>query len=199
MGRLSEGQRLVENELSRRGLDAAGVKESVATGWEGFMTAETRYSEIVHGSSETCRRSDLTTAGSLKLYASEYDPSTSISAADLIFLKGKKPADGSSSNPAAWLEDLAPRTNTFVEKAARLGIDVVSQSDITNAKSRPLFESGTMRRSVPVGFEQINDDMFARKDNKFMVFNGPGLDSWRGTQPITKTSHIENILLNTLK
>jgi hypothetical protein len=31
--------------------------------------------------------------------------------------------------------------------------------------------------------------LFARKDNKFMVFNEAGMRSWKGTQPITKTAH----------
>ena len=42
------------------------------------------------------------------------------------------------------------------------------------------------RRSVPPFFEQINDGMFARKDNKFMVFNEAGADSWHGVEPETR-------------
>jgi len=50
---------------------------------------------------------------------------------------------------------------------------------------------------VPVleGFEQINEVFFARRDNKFMVFNMAGMLSWRGTEPVTKaTSLISDIM-----
>lgn len=40
----------------------------------------------------------------------------------------------------------------------------------------------------------INEDMFSRKENKFMVFNGPGVDSWTDTNPITKISGVERML-----
>ena len=38
---------------------------------------------------------------------------------------------------------------------------------------------------VKDGFEQINDDLFARRANKFMVFNGVGMQEWT-TKPLTK-------------
>ena len=46
----------------------------------------------------------------------------------------------------------------------------------------------------------INEGLFASKKNKFMVFNGAGVDSWRLERtPVTKTKGVENMLLGTLK
>lgn len=51
------------------------------------------------------------------------------------------------------------------------------------------------QRPIPAGFEQINEDLFARKDNKFMVFNGAGVDSWQSPpEPVTKTQKCIDIL-----
>jgi hypothetical protein len=36
-----------------------------------------------------------------------------------------------------------------------------------------------------LGFEQINEDLYARSDNKFLVLNGPGVGSWK-SQAVTK-------------
>jgi hypothetical protein len=84
-----------------------------------------------------------------------------------------------------------------VKKASRLGIPVIPREELAKSAFTPLY-GFSRRRKLPPGFEQINEDMFARKDNKFMVFNGAGVDSWHGTQPVTKVSLLENILLTTL-
>ena len=66
-------------------------------------------------------------------------------------------------------------------KAASRGINIRKKS----SKSQIEFHT---QRPIPSGFEQINEDLFARKDNKFMVFNGAGVDSWKSPpQPVTKT------------
>ena len=61
-------------------------------------------------------------------------------------------------------------------------------------KKSPSLFSKEARRSIPEGFEQINDDMFARRDNRFVVFNGTGLDTWRkdSKEPRTKTHGLED-------
>lgn len=61
-------------------------------------------------------------------------------------------------------------------------------------KRSPSLFSKETRRFVPEGFEQINDDMFARRDNKFVVFNAPGLETWRrdSKEPRTKTHGLED-------
>ena len=82
-------------------------------------------------------------------------------------------------------------------RASRLAIPITSHSELLKSRSQPLFQF-EKRQPVPAGFEMINEDMFARKDNKFMVFNGAGVASWKGTKPVTKISGIENMLMGTL-
>jgi len=186
-------RRVAESELKRRGFDTAGVKQAVAEGWDNFKVSEKQYTEIFEGRIADCTRSDLTTSDSLKLYVSAFDESTGMATADRIFLTGRKPEHERREIPASGV-DSAPRTDSFVKKAQRLGIPVL-HAEITKARYAPLFHF-ERRRSVPPGFEQINEDMFARKDNKFMVFNGAGVQTWTA-QPITKVmSHVD--LLTTL-
>jgi hypothetical protein len=84
-----------------------------------------------------------------------------------------------------------------VSRAAKKGIQIKSHNELEKARSQPLFQF-QRKQTVPAGFEMINEDMFSRKDNKFMVFNGPGVDSWTGTKPMTKNSGIEKMLAGTL-
>ena len=79
--------------------------------------------------------------------------------------------------------------SSFILKAASRGINIRKKSSRTRDKedSFNVIEFHT-QRPIPAGFEQINEDLFARKDNKFMVFNGAGVDSWKSPpQPVTKT------------
>jgi hypothetical protein len=193
------GQRLVERELRRRGLFKVGVKEAVADGLRHFATAEKQYDEVLDVSRTSCRRSDLTTTDSFKLYASEFDGKTELSTADQIFLLARKP-DGvpPHNNGKRTPLPLEQPSTSFVKKAARLGISITPHAELKTAAVLPLYQS-ERRHIAPEGFEQINDDLFSRKDNKFMVFNGAGVDSWKGTQPITKLSHTENIIISTLQ
>lgn len=190
------GLGLVEHELKRRGYETDGVKEAVAEGWSDYMNAQRQYTAIVEGAIDKCCRSDLTTAESLRLYAMCSDASAPLTIADRIFLTGRKPDDlPSKSTPAS--EEWSSKTDAFVKKAARLGIPVIPREELAKSSYTPLFRFDR-RRVLPSGFEQINEDMFARKDNKFMVFNGVGVDAWHGTQPLTKLCHVEDILLTTL-
>lgn len=184
------GMRLVDLELKRRGYHTAGVREAVARGWEKTKVAEAQYAEIVNKPKVACRRSDLTTAASLSLYASFFDDSTALSALNLTYICGERQtrpksgeSDGVNKNEASRKHE----QNNFVSKASRLGVCIKSYADIAKEKAPPLFN---FERSgeVQSGFEQINEDLFARKDNKFMVFNGAGMDSWNGTEPITKVA-----------
>ena len=187
-----EGIQLVDLELKRRGLDALGVRDTVAAGWEQYNMSEKAYSEFLQ-SPTTCRRSDLTTASSLNLYASLFDENTQLSVSDLIFMLGRKPAEAAAepkTKPLKYSEDKAP----FIEKAAQMGMPIVPHKEVMKGKSPPLFHF-ERERQVPTGFEQINEDMFARHDNKFMVFNGPGVACWKGTEPVTKVSRMEDDLL----
>jgi hypothetical protein len=177
------GMSLVDVELRRRGYHTAGVREAVARGWERTRIAEAQYAEVVGNKNSACRRSDLTTPASLELYASFFDDSMRLSSLDLIYIQGERQVN--TRRPIAIEVD--PDRSKFVKKAAELGISIQSYSDILQSKSPPLFKFAR-NGEVPAGFEQINDDLFARKDNKFMVFNGAGVDAWHGTEPITKTS-----------
>jgi hypothetical protein len=184
------GMRLVDMELRRRGYLTAGVREAVARGWERQKIAQAQYAEVVNNSSSACRRSDITTAASLEQYASYFDDSTRLSALDLTYMQGErqvslKKSDSETSTAKSEHKDTG--STHFVTKASKLGITIQSYEDIVKAKSPPLF-TFVRDGDVPSGFEQINEDLFARKDNKFMVFNGAGVDTWRGTEPITKVS-----------
>jgi hypothetical protein len=177
------GMSLVDVELKRRGYHTAGVREAVARGWERTRIAQAQYAEVVSNANSACRRSDITTAASLEQYACFFDDSVHLSALDLTYIQGERQkARGKST-----VREAEPDKSEFVKKAAKLGITIQSYEDIVKAKSPPLF---TFERDgeVPAGFEQINDDLFARKDNKFMVFNGAGVDAWHGIEPITKIS-----------
>jgi hypothetical protein len=181
----------MDMELRRRGVHTAGVKGAVTAGWTRHLSAEKLYSESFRSSSSDCRRSDLTTANSLKLYTSFFSPDVTMTSHDLTYMLGQRPGDldDFNSKPNDGRVDPAPpRTSNFVTRAARVGISIVSHSDILKSKSPPLFQF-ERRRSIPAGFEMINEDMFARKENKFMVLNGAGVDSWTGTAPVTKIEH----------
>ncbi|GKY92743.1 hypothetical protein MPSEU_000244300 [Mayamaea pseudoterrestris] len=177
------GHYLAEMELDRQGLGTDGVISAVRAGWNHFGTANMQYTEIVEGEVGQCRRSDLTVADALRLYVSSVDTSTTLSAADLNFVSGcnvnpsvRRPKDRA---------DTVPRTDTLLQKAECVGLSVIPHSEMVGCNVEPLFRFGRMR-NVPAGYEQINEDMFAKKDNKFMVLNGAGIDSWKDSQPVTK-------------
>ena len=175
------GMSLVDVELRRRGYHTAGVREAVARGWERTRIAEAQYAEVVGNANSFCRRSDFSTPSSLEQYSSFFCDSVRLSPLDLIYIRGEEGKD--TLKPSAT--EVSPYKGDFVKKAAELGIAIQSYDDILHSKSPSLF-SFTRDGEVPAGFEQINDDLFARKDNKFMVFNGAGVDNWHGTEPVTK-------------
>ena len=79
-------------------------------------------------------------------------------------------------------------------KAASRGINIRKNSSRSQDTDINIIEYHS-KRPIPAGFEQINEDLFARKDNKFMVFNGAGVDSWTSPpQPVTKTNRSIDIL-----
>jgi hypothetical protein len=188
------GRQLVENELERRGFNTEGVEHFVAEGWNDFETSEKQYTEIIEGTMGR-GRGDLTTAASLRLYASVLGSRASLNIADRIFLTGSN--IDTKATHTRNRSTAVPHTHLLLQKANRLGIPVIPYSEIEKTKLNPLFAYGRSR-PVPSDFEQINEDMFAKKDNKFMVFNGAGIDSWKGTHPLTRISHVENIILATL-
>jgi hypothetical protein len=195
-GELQEGIPLMDVELQRRGFFTDGVKGTIAHDWERHIAAEKQYNEMFSESNYEYRRSDLTTTNSLKLYTSFFSPDQAMSTPDLTMLLGETPRDSDKTIKPGHV-DLSHRSSDFVNRASKLGIAITSHKELARAKSQPLFQFD-QKQSVPAGFEMINEDMFARKANKFMVFNGPGVDSWRDSK-ITKSSGIEKMLSGTLQ
>jgi hypothetical protein len=183
----------MEAELERRGFSES-VKDTVSESWSRLLSSEKQYQEMVQESSSRYRRSDLTTAKSLKLYTSFFSPDQALAVPDLAMLLGDTPPiiDGRGVQESPRLE----RGDTkFVRRAAEMGIPIASHAELAKARDRPLFDFD--QQIVPAGFEKINEDMYSRKDNKFMVFNGPGVNSYSNT-PVTPTAGIDKMLEGTL-
>ena len=66
------------------------------------------------------------------------------------------------------------------------GVDNILARNIDNA----LPISIDVRKDCKPNFEQINDDLFAKDDNKYIVFNKKGAYCWNGNKAITKFSSI---------
>ena len=169
----------VDDDLRQRRMDKASVKDAIYKDYANSIRAEEAYSEIIDTSSLGCRRSDFSDEKSMKLYCSFFDQATPLSRLDMTYLMGNGPHKDKPNT----------KERTVV---GGLKIECTKPS---NRRSTSLFpEEG--RPPIPEGFEQINDDMFARKDNRFMVFNGTGLDSWTGSQqPKTKVNGLEDDIL----
>jgi hypothetical protein len=195
-GELREGIGLMDSELKRRCLYTEGVKGAISSGWNRRVRAEKNYSEAIAEPDHRSTRSGLTTTSSLQMYASFFPHENEISTQDLSFIAADR-AEVPQTKTRPGYVDLHNRPTSFVTRAKRLGIPITSHADLMKSKCQPLFHF-QQRKGVPPGFEMINEDFFARKENKFMVFNGAGVDSWKGTEPITKTSGIDKMLSGTL-
>lgn len=199
-GELNEGIPLMDLELKRRGFYTGGVKGAIKSAWDEHITAENHYSEVFSDCSTACLRSDLTTENSMQLYTSLYPPDQPVPMNDLIFVTGKKTIEHDKKTKEQSKPLSTPKSgSSFVLKAAKLGISITAHQDRVGSKDRPLFHF-KREQAIPVGFEMINEGLFASKKNKFMVFNGAGVDSWRlDTTPVTKSKGVECMLLGTLK
>jgi hypothetical protein len=183
------GLQVVEHELVRKGFDSEGIKESVAEKWIKFNVAEKQYLEIVESKSTRCVLSGLTTSGSLQLYASEFDGNSPLATADCIFLQAPLSERQLHATNTRHREDRSKDVKSFVQKAAEIGITITPHERRIANILPPLFQAD-QTPSVSRDFEQINDDMYSRKENKFMVFNGAGVESWTGTQSISKLRNV---------
>jgi hypothetical protein len=194
-GELLEGIPVMDSELKRRGFYTDGVKDAIVDDWDRYLAAEKQYNETCLSGSTKFRRSDLTTTNSLKLYTSFFSPDQAMTITDLSLLGETvtENEEGIKPDRNALLE----RASDFVSRASEKGISITSHQQLARTRSRPLYQFG--RQVVPAGFEMINEDMFSRKDNKFMVFNGPGVDTWTDTKPITKISGIQRMLSTAIK
>jgi hypothetical protein len=173
----STEQRRVQSELYRCGFGSSGVQETASREWKSFSLARREYTEIVAPKSGGCTRSALSDAETLKLYASFFNPDTELTTADQIYLGSTEPKyhlkeeKFSTAEPAE--DSSGPRQpSLFAQKAARLGIKCTPYTGLVSTlRAHP-------QGLTPAGFEQINDDMFCRTENAFMVFNRAGMDSW---------------------
>jgi hypothetical protein len=198
-GELQEGIPLMDSELKRRGFYNDGVKEAIADDWERHLESEKQYQETCSDGSLKFIRSDLTTTNSLKLYTSFFSPDQAMTTTDLTVLLGENLEKVDRRNKTDHAEARKmERKPQFVARASQKGISITSHEELSRTRSRPLFQF-ERRRPVPAGFEMINEDLFSRKENKFMVFNGPGVDSWSGATPETKISGIEKMLSGALQ
>jgi hypothetical protein len=151
------------------------------------------------------KRSDITTESSMKLYCSFFDESTSLNQLEQAYATGQKlPHDpskplrrstrpcGEVSGPGKDLKRFDE--SAFILKAAARGINI--RKSATHGKNNNIDVLKVQSHlEVPPGFEQINEDLYARKDNKFMVFNGAGVQSWKNPpQPVTKTKMVDPLL-----
>jgi hypothetical protein len=168
-------QRRVQSELYRCGFGSSGVQETASREWKSFNLARREYAEIVAPKSGGCTRSSFSDAETFKLYASFFDPNTELTTADQIFLGSREPKNQHKEDkpPESVVDPAGPRQpSLFAQKAMRLGIKCTPYIGLVSTlRAHP-------QGLTPAGFEQINDDMFSRKDNAFMVFNRAGMDSW---------------------
>lgn len=191
-GELGDDTSVVDAELRRRGLLTSGIKDAIFSAWNTRLKAEVSYSELFEERSRDLRKSDLTTNEAFKLYSSFFATEQRVSEVEGIYLFGARPPEAGAVGQSS-LEKFH-ESSSFASKAVRVGFQVSSHR---GEKPAPLF-SNDQKQSVPAGFEMINEDMFARKANKFMVFNRPGVASWSGTDPKTKVTGIESMLMGTL-
>jgi hypothetical protein len=192
-------------KLKQTNLYSVGVTETFCNGWSQLANAEKAYTEIVDMSSVGYKRSDLTTESSMKLYSSYFDESTSLNQLDQVYATGQKlPHDPSkplrrSTRPCGEVSGPGKDIKRFDEsafilKAASRGINI-RKTAVQNPDDKIDVLKFQSQLQVPPGFEQINEDLYARKDNKFMVFNGAGVMSWQNPpEALTKTKMIDPLI-----
>lgn len=185
----------VNADFKRRSLDTAGMMDAVYKGWNRYSKTEESFQEIFDSSSLGQRRSDLTDRKSMKLYCSFFDDSMSLTNYDMSNLSGGKEK----------LNKALPKDNYHgpgrKEESRRELLHLTKAKILGLAKKSDKFSSPALfplqeQKTIPLGYEQINDDLYARKDNRFMVFNGVGVESsW---PPIPKSKK-KNSLISDIK
>ncbi len=177
----------VNEELRRRSLDTVGVLDALYSGWNRKCVTEECFKEVVDSTSLGLRRSDLTDSKSMQLYCSFFDDSISLTNYEMNTISGgKEKLDTTLPKGVASESDVRKESRRRellnMTKAKMMGL-----KKSFNAKSPALFPNEELKK-IPRGYEQINDDLFARKDNRFMVFNGAGLETSWPPKPSSKIS-----------
>ncbi|GMH92693.1 hypothetical protein TrST_g1793 [Triparma strigata] len=146
-----DGRELVSKNLQRVGLDGTGVASMIDGNWDELQNCDKMNQRQLEGDHIKCMRSELTTGDSLNMYFSYFEAETVLADKELTYMLNEG------------------------EEETKSGAGKGDESVIS-----PITNSGNLSRRSGVidGFEQINDDLFARRANKFMVFNGVGMENW---------------------
>jgi len=188
----------VDEELKRKEMDKPGVIDAVFGGWSRFSDSEQVYREILDDTPIGPQRSEFTDEKSMKVYCSLFPQSTHLSKLDLTYINGENSSRTapSLSDERILLLDNEPQGNIsrdkspFTIKATVMGFPLASFGNTVDTSPPSLFKYES-RPILPEGVEQINDDLFARKDNRFVVFNRPGLREEWPPEPVTKIHDIK--------
>jgi len=183
----------VDEFLNRRGYNEVGVIDAVFNGWNRFSRSEQCYAEVTNQSPSAMRRSDLTDDKSMKMYYSCFPEATVLSQLDVAYIRGQTKDEASVSiskrNPMPLLDDdnddLVVRIDSAFKAKATMHGFALRSYDMKLDTSSPSLFSEMKQSHIPEGFEQINEDLYARKDNRFLVFNSPCLGVWP-PNPVTK-------------
>lgn len=194
---LGGGLPSVDDDLRQRRMDKPSVKEAIYKGYSDSTLAEQAYSEIIDTSSLGCRRSDLSDEKSMELYCSFFDQATPLSRLDKTYITGKQLPGNTSSSTIRNRFDLSKSSEDTNEDTGSSQPSSSRWNKQRAEQKSPSLFSYEARKNVPEGFEQINDDLFARRDNRFVVFNGTGLATWRkdSKEPRTRVHGLEEDVL----
>ena len=170
----------VEEFLSSRKLNTPNVKQHISSNWKALEETENHFRSLLDRNLKF-QRSVLTDDESFQLYASFFDREMSISSLDKVFIDGcQLPATQESSR----------LKSSFLSRDH--GDPCASKSCNFRKICDELPVVMDLRNNVKSGFEQINDDFFARDDNKFIVFNRKGAECWNGPEAVTKLCSIHD-------
>lgn len=179
---------IADREIVRKGFSTDGIKESLLAGWNRLADATKQYTEMLEPEVLRCKQSGLTSATSVQLYVCNCDNNSSLSVSDQIFLQADHPEIEKLHQFVSFNNRSTSKGESFVKTAANLGVTITPHERRVASILPPLYQDDH-QKCISHEFEQINEDMFSRKDNKFMVFNAAGVDSWTGKLSITKVRH----------
>lgn len=185
--------RVVE-DLKRREMDTPGVLNAIKEYSEMDTHAEKCYEEILSNSSTSHERSDLTDSYSSNLYSSMFSEDIASNRFDVTYTDKNMTVQNPARNKDEIKQDAdADKCPQLSRKARMIGIDI--GSGFTSKGTSPTLFRRHGQHGIMNGFEQINDNLFARKDNRFMVFNDAGLSDWPPYSQTRLGSIIEDINL----
>jgi len=173
--------------LKRNRVDTVGVKDEISKKWNKFVESKRIYEEVLDNSKVSCQRSDLTSEKSMKLYTSFYQEDTQLTSLKQMFITG----NNEETKSVEFKEAKRLPQHREAKEKGRKKVETMnkgaSKGNIESNENMPGFSLGAKDSyRIHEGFEQINEDLYARKDNKFIVFNGIAVDYWDESKPMTK-------------